>query len=91
MSPERGVVESEEERTDAADALGAALPAELEEEIEAAARAYERLEASGRRLRFSLDPLTGWLTIELVDLSGRRLGELTASQVLDVAQTGRVG
>ena len=83
-------VNPECERVAAAFAMPALPPPELDEEIEAASRAYGELEASGRRLRFSLDPVTGRLTIELVDLDGRRLSELTASQVLAVAETGHI-
>jgi hypothetical protein len=88
---EDGVDEPGSERTAAARAMAALAPPELGEAIEAASRAYDELEASGRQLRFSLDPFSGRLAIELVDLDGRRLGELTASQVLDVAETGHVG
>ena len=91
MIEDGGVDEPGSERNAAALAMAALAPPGLGEAIEAASRASDELEASGRQLRFSLDPVNGRLAIELVDLDGRRLSEVTASQVLDVAETGHIG
>jgi len=49
-----------------------------------AARAADRLAASGRALHFSTDAATG-LSVQLTDLSGTVLGTVAPSTVLSVA------
>jgi len=88
MSPDGGPVQPGDEQTFPADALTLAPPPEVGEAIEVAARACGRLERSGRRLRFALDPCNGQLQIHVLDLGEQVLGELTAGQALAVAETG---
>jgi hypothetical protein len=85
MIKDGGVFEAQDGRSAAALSMPVLTPPPLGDEIAEASRAYDELEASGQRLRFSLDPFSGRFTIELIDLDGRRLGELTATEVLDVA------
>ena len=59
-------------------------PAELLDAIDAAADAYERLEASGWRLHFETDADTGKLSIQVLDLEGKALGTVAPWKVLDV-------
>ena len=59
-------------------------PAELLDAIDAAADAYERLAASGRRLHFETDSDTGKLSIQVLDLDGKTLGTIAAREVLDL-------
>jgi hypothetical protein len=47
--------------------------------------AYERLEASGRHVRFDLDEASGRLACELTDASGSPLRDLSGRSVLELA------
>lgn len=69
----------------AVDTFPAGPPAEVSDAIGVAARSYDDLAASGRRLHFAVDPPSGRLTVELHDLSGNLLSAVTPRQVLDVA------
>ncbi|HEX4009239.1 MAG TPA: hypothetical protein VHX62_04495 [Solirubrobacteraceae bacterium] len=53
--------------------------------IAGAGTAYDRLEASGRRLHFQLAPDTGELTVVVLDLEGTPVGTVPARRVLDLA------
>jgi hypothetical protein len=53
--------------------------------IAAADAAYEELDASGRHVRFDLDPATGRLTCELIDREAGALRHLSPRAVLDLA------
>jgi hypothetical protein len=90
MSPDGGPVQPGDEEMFPAAALHLVPPPELADAIRAAADACDRLEASGRRLRFALDPQNGRLAIHVLDARELMIGELTASEVLVVAETGRV-
>jgi hypothetical protein len=67
------------------DAIPARPPREVLEAIAAAHEAYERLEESGRQVRFDLNEATGRLAMELTDLSGTLLRSLSPHAVLDLA------
>ncbi|MGH2914272.1 MAG: hypothetical protein ACRDMX_04715 [Solirubrobacteraceae bacterium] len=60
-------------------------PEEVLDAIAVAGDVYERLRASGRQVRFELEPDTGWLRASLRDESGRVLARLTAGDVIDLA------
>jgi hypothetical protein len=50
-----------------------------------AADAYDRLRDGGRRLHFETDPVTGRLSIQVLDLDGNVTATLPPSKVLDLA------
>jgi hypothetical protein len=60
-------------------------PREVLDAIARAHAAYERLEASGRHVRFDLNEVSGRLAIELTDASGTPLRSLSPRAVLDLA------
>jgi uncharacterized FlaG/YvyC family protein len=60
-------------------------PDEVLEEMGLAAEVYHRLAASGRELRFRLDPPTGRVTVEVHDFNGRLLYRIPPSRALDIA------
>ncbi len=66
-----------------ADAIPATPPGELLDAIGAAAAAYERLEASGRQVRFTCAP--GGLTIQVLDTEGELLGTVSPRDLLELA------
>jgi hypothetical protein len=68
--------------------MPASPPPEVLDAIGAAAAAWERLEASGQQVRFTVDQLTGKLAAELADANGRRLRALAPGQVLEFAAGG---
>ncbi|HWD76875.1 MAG TPA: hypothetical protein VG371_17190 [Solirubrobacteraceae bacterium] len=68
-----------------AEAIPASPPAEVLDAIGAAADAYDRLKTSGRHLHFETDPVTGKLTIQVLDDEGHLLTTLPPSKVLDLA------
>jgi hypothetical protein len=53
--------------------------------IGTASDAYDRLRASGRQLQFASDPSSGRLSIQLQDLGGNPISQLTPSKVLSIA------
>jgi hypothetical protein len=63
-------------------------PAEVLDAIGAAADAYNRLHAAGRRLHFHTDRNTRSLTVEVLDLEGELLGTVPVTTVLDVVSGG---
>jgi flagellar protein FlaG len=63
-------------------------PQEVLDAIDAASRAYQRLRADGRELRFAQDADTGHVTIEVRDLDGNLLRTIPPSRLLDVATGG---
>ena len=67
------------------DTMPASPPAEVLDAIGVAARAADRLAASGRRLQFSVDPPTGRVAVQVIDHPGTVLGTLTGAQALAVA------
>jgi hypothetical protein len=67
------------------DDIPARPPREVLDAIAAAHQAYERLEKSGRHVRFDLNEATGRLAIELTDISGTLLWSLSAHAVLELA------
>lgn len=62
-----------------------APPREVLEAVSAAAGAYDRLQAAGRRLHFDLHAATGRLTVEVLDREGNRLATVRPSAVLEIA------
>ncbi len=56
--------------------------------MDAASRAYQRLRADGRELRFAQNADTGRMTIEVRDLDGNLLRTIPPSRLLDVATGG---
>jgi hypothetical protein len=71
------------------DDIPASPPPEVLDAIARAHEACERLEASGRYVRFNLNEATGGLAVELTDASGIPLRRLSPRAVLDLA-TGTV-
>lgn len=63
-------------------------PAEVCDAIDAAADAYDRLHAAGRRLHFHTDRATRSLTVQVLDLEGELLGTVPVTTLLDVASGG---
>jgi hypothetical protein len=63
-------------------------PAEVLDAMGTAAQAYDRLKTSGRELHFETDPMTGKLTVQVLDPEGNVLTTLPPSQVLDLATGG---
>jgi flagellar protein FlaG len=63
-------------------------PQEVLDAMDAASRAYQRLRADGRELRFAQDADTGHMTIEVRDLDGNLLRTIPPSRLLDVATGG---
>jgi len=62
-----------------------APPQEVMDAISRAADAYDELLASGRRLQFESDPLSGRVSAHLADLDGNQLSPVTPSGVLAIA------
>jgi hypothetical protein len=67
------------------DTIGTEPPDEVKREIASAVDAYDRLAAGGQQIRFSLDPNSGGVSIELQDLCGNVLARLKPSQALNLA------
>lgn len=67
------------------DAIPASPPAEVLAAIATAAQAADRLQSSGRALRFSVDPPTGRVSAQITDLDGNTLGSVAPSTVLALA------
>jgi hypothetical protein len=65
--------------------IPASPPPEVLDAIAAAHAACERLDASGRHVRFDLDETTGRLLCELTDGEGARVRDLSPRAVLDLA------
>ncbi len=63
-------------------------PQEVLDAMDAASRAYQRLRADGRELRFAQNADTGRMTIEVRDLDGNLLRTIPPSRLLDVATGG---
>ena len=70
------------------DGLPASPPAEALRHVQAAAVRYEWLQENGRELRFSVDPYTRRVRIEVRDLDGRLLRGIPLSQALDAISGG---
>jgi hypothetical protein len=68
-----------------ADAVPAMPPAEVHDAIATSAGVYEDLRASGRRVHFASDAVTGGLTIQVLDPDGDLLETLSPRQLLDLA------
>jgi hypothetical protein len=67
------------------DTLSSSPPPEVLDAIGVAAQAADRLQQSGRRLQFTVDPPTGKVAVQVTDHSGNVLGALTGAQALAVA------
>jgi hypothetical protein len=67
------------------DDIPASPPPEVLDAIARAHDAYERLEASGRHVRFDLNEATGRLAVELTDVSGTSLRRLSTRAMLELA------
>jgi hypothetical protein len=63
-------------------------PPEVLDAMGAAADAYDRLKTAGRRLHFETDPVTGRLTVQVLDPDGNVITTLPPSKVLDLASGG---
>jgi hypothetical protein len=68
-----------------ADDIPASPPAEVLDAIARAHEACERLEASGRHVRFDLNEVSGRLACELTDAAGAPLRRLSPHTVLELA------
>lgn len=64
-------------------------PPEVHHAIAVASQSYQKLQSSGRQLRFSLDSGSGALTVKLQDLSGNHISTLSVSDALRIAGGGR--
>lgn len=60
------------------------IPAEVWEQIDAAGRLAESLQAEGRGVRFDIDELDGDVVASLVDEDGEMLRRLPLDDVIDV-------
>ncbi len=69
-------------------AIPSVPPAEVHQAISVAAGSYQRLQAAGRQLRFSLEAGSGALTVKLQDLSGNTVSTISASEALRIAGGG---
>jgi len=67
------------------DDIPASPPPEVLDAIARAHEAYERLEASGRHVRFDLNQASGLLAMQLTDADGAALRSLSARNVLQLA------
>ena len=70
---------------DLSDGIPASPPPEVLAAIARAHEACERLEASGRHVRFDVNEATGSLAVELTDTSGTPLRRLSPRAVLELA------
>jgi hypothetical protein len=69
------------------DLAGLYPPPEVWLAVDAAAKRAEELEREGRELDFRLDELTGRLSIELRDLAGTALRQLSVSDAVAIAES----
>lgn len=60
-------------------------PPELLEQVRAASRRWEELQAMGRELHFERDEETGRIVIQVLDLEGRVLRTVPPSEALEIA------
>ncbi|MGC9221307.1 MAG: hypothetical protein ACP5H2_08145 [Solirubrobacteraceae bacterium] len=60
-------------------------PAEVRRAITVAGQSYQRLQASGRHLSFTLDSGSGALTVQMQDLDGNPIANLSLSDALKIA------
>jgi hypothetical protein len=67
------------------DTMPASPPPGVLDAIGVAAQAADRLQQSGRRLQFTVDPPKGRVAVQVTDHSGNVLGALTGAQALAVA------
>ena len=63
-------------------------PAEVHQAISVAAGSFQRLQASGRHMSFSLGQGSGALTVQLQDLSGKTVSTISVSEALRIAGGG---
>jgi hypothetical protein len=63
-------------------------PAQVHHAISVAAASYQRLQASGRHLSFSLEQGSGALSVKLQDLSGNTVSTISGSDALRIAGGG---
>jgi uncharacterized FlaG/YvyC family protein len=71
-------------------AAAAEPPAEVREEVRAAARAADALHEMGRSLRFEPDPEGGRVKVAVCDLDGNVLRRIPLTESLEVARRGTV-
>jgi uncharacterized FlaG/YvyC family protein len=63
-------------------------PPEVHEAIGVAARAFDKLQAEGRQMRFKVNEGTGKVVVEIHDLHGNLLCQVPPSKALDLAGGG---
>lgn len=63
-------------------------PAEVQRQVDEAARRYERLRENGRELRFDWNKADHRVHVEVRDLNGRLLREIPPSAALDAMSVG---
>jgi hypothetical protein len=63
-------------------------PTEVHHAISVAAGSFQRLQASGKHLSFSLGQGSGALTVKLQDLSGNTVSTVSVSEALRIAGGG---
>jgi hypothetical protein len=70
------------------DTIPSTPPPEVYEAMGQAAQSYDKLAATGRELRFRVEPASGRLVVEVHDRHGNLLFAVPPSKALDVAGGG---
>jgi flagellar protein FlaG len=73
------------------DMIPASPPAELHDQIDAAAQRYDELQAKGRELHFAFDDESKRVVIQVRDTQGNVLDTIPPSKALDVVSGGNLG
>lgn len=66
------------------------MPADLREQVEAAARRYRELSEQERHLRFTPDPMHNRVIVEVTDGQGRVLRTIPPASALEIAAGARL-
>jgi hypothetical protein len=80
----RATERSEASYTDVASSKTPAIPSEVWDQVDAAARLAEKLTADGHQVRFDVHKLDGGVVASLVDENGGLLRPLLLKDVVDV-------
>lgn len=85
-APARSAASVSGEAPVSVDTVPTSPPPEVLEQVRAAGRAYERLQAQGLQVRYSHDPSSRKTTATLLDRSGAVLRTLSPSEVVKLAE-----
>ena len=91
-SVDRASRATERSRASFADAVGSGtppIPAEVWDQVDAAARLADRLDSEGRSVRFDVHKLDGGVVASLVDEDGGMLRPLLLDDVVDIGRLTR--